>query len=67
MITSAKFASDLCRALELDISRITSINISILPNQQVTVTVERDVVDSEADEIVKMVKRYMPVDKQDTE
>jgi hypothetical protein len=39
MITSAKFATDLCRVLELDMSRITSINISMLPNQPVTVTV----------------------------
>lgn len=67
MITSAKFATDLCRALELDMSRITSINISMLPNQPVTVTIERAVVESEADEIVKVVKQYTLVDKQDTE
>jgi hypothetical protein len=67
MIASAKFATDLCRALELDISRITSINISMLPNQPVTVTIERDLDRIEGDEIVKMVKQYTLVDKQDTE
>jgi len=64
MITSAKFATDLCRALELDISRITSISISMLANQPVTVTIERAVVESEADEIIKLVKQYTLVDKQ---
>jgi hypothetical protein len=64
MITSAKFATDLCRALELDISRITSINISMLANQPVTVTIERAVVESEADEIIKLVKQYTLVDKE---
>jgi len=67
MITSREFAIDLCRVLELDMSRVTSINISMLPNQPVIVTIERTVVESEAEEIVKMVKQYTLVDKQDSE
>lgn len=67
MITSRQFATDLCRVLELDMSRITSINISMLANQPVTVTIERTVIESVADEIVKIVKQYALVDKQGTE
>lgn len=67
MITSTDFATDLCRVLEIDMSRITSINISMLPNQPVIVTIERDLDRIEGDEIVKMVKQYTLVDKDDAE
>jgi hypothetical protein len=63
MITSNEFAQDLCRALELDMSRIRSITIRMQPHEPVVIEIERHMSKAEGGNLVSQVSAYKLVDK----
>ncbi|MFV1944124.1 hypothetical protein VPH49_25380 [Pseudomonas luteola] len=57
--TGASIGKDLCEALNLDVSKVNSIQFGVIDNKSfVTATVEMSVYEEEMEEVMSVFKRY---------